>query len=43
MLVYRVDGRDFQVYSVGNDFKDDGGATNEFFDAPDLTLERSAR
>ncbi|MBI3721527.1 MAG: hypothetical protein HY248_03155, partial [Fimbriimonas ginsengisoli] len=39
-FAYRADGPDFVLYSVGADFKDDGGETDESFTAPDLALER---
>ena len=32
-------GPEFAIYSVGADFKDDGGETNEAFSTPDLRLE----
>lgn len=38
-LQYRSDGSDFLVYSVGADGKDDGGDTDDTFEAPDLTIE----
>lgn len=39
-FVYRADGDEFRVYSVGSDFRDDGGDTDESFTSPDLKLER---
>lgn len=39
-FVYGADGTDFHVYSVGADFRDDGGETDETFTQPDLKLER---
>lgn len=39
-FVYRADGSDYYLYSVGADFKDDGGQTDETYTTPDLTLER---
>lgn len=35
------DGLDFVVYSVGANFRDDGGDTDESWQLPDLTLERT--
>lgn len=40
-FVYRAEGKQFLIYSVGSDLKDDGGATDETFSAPDLRLERN--
>lgn len=40
-FVYRADGSNFKVYSVGPNFQDDGGQTDTRFERPDLTLERS--
>ena len=39
-FVYRASGPDFALYSVGADFRDNGGETDESFTAPDVTLER---
>jgi hypothetical protein len=39
-FVYETSGLDFNVYSVGANFQDDGGETDESFSQPDLTLER---
>ena len=39
-LVYRRNGREWQVYSVGTDGKDDGGESDAGGLAPDLRLER---
>ncbi|HEY0866704.1 MAG TPA: hypothetical protein VGE01_04980 [Fimbriimonas sp.] len=39
-FVYESAGLDFSVYSVGNNFQDDGGDTDESFTEPDLRLER---
>lgn len=36
---YRADGGDCKVYSVGEDLTDDGGQTDDAFNAPDLRLE----
>ncbi|MCX7800380.1 MAG: hypothetical protein N2109_08580 [Fimbriimonadales bacterium] len=38
-FVYRADGPDFVVYSVGADLRDDGGQTDETSREPDLRLE----
>ncbi len=38
-FVYRSDGPDFVVYSVGADLRDDGGQTDETAREPDLRLE----
>lgn len=38
-FVYESDGRDFRLYSVGADLRDDGGLTDPGGLAPDLTLE----
>jgi hypothetical protein len=40
-FVYRVDGADYRLYSVGADIKDDGGETDETYTAPDLMLEKN--
>jgi hypothetical protein len=39
-FVYGAEGSDFHVYSVGADFRDDGGETDETYTQPDLKLER---
>lgn len=39
-FLYRVDGMNFQIYSVGKDLTDDGGDTDSDYSRPDLTLER---
>lgn len=39
-FVLNSDGTDYQLFSVGTDFVDNGGETNETFAAPDLTVER---
>ncbi len=39
-FVYGADGTDFHVYSVGADYRDDGGETDETYTQPDLKLER---
>jgi hypothetical protein len=39
LFPYRSDGKQFRVYSVGGDFRDDAGETNDNFTEPDLTLE----
>jgi hypothetical protein len=41
-FVYKASGTDFTIYSVGEDLKDDGGATDQSFSSPDLTIERSS-
>jgi hypothetical protein len=41
-FAYRRDGRTFRVYSVGIDYQDDGGQTDESFTYPDLTIEHGA-
>ncbi|MCW5943553.1 MAG: hypothetical protein KIS66_15080 [Fimbriimonadaceae bacterium] len=37
---YSSVGTEYRLYSVGANFEDDGGETNEDFDTPDLVLER---
>lgn len=37
---YEADGPAFKLYSSGADFVDNGGKTNDEFEAPDLTLEK---
>jgi len=39
-FIYGADGKDYHVYSVGSDFRDDGGETDETFSQPDLRLEK---
>ena len=39
-FVYGADGADYHVYSVGADFRDDGGDTDETYTQPDLRLEK---
>lgn len=42
-FVYHAQGNRFRLYSVGSDFKDDGGETDpETFMSPDLALERKS-
>ena len=42
-FVYHAQGSHFRLYSVGSDFKDDGGETDaETFMSPDLALERNS-
>lgn len=42
-FVYRTDGNDYRVYSVGTDLRDDGGDTDwDTFSTPDLRLETGA-
>jgi hypothetical protein len=38
-FIYRSDGQDFDVYSVGQDLRDDDGETDESFTTPDLRSE----
>ena len=38
-FIYRGQGSDFRIYSVGTDCRDDGGETDESFAAPDMLLE----
>jgi hypothetical protein len=38
-FMYRHDGVRFVVYSIGANHRDDGGESNDTFDAPDLRLE----
>ncbi len=40
-FVYRTDGKDHRLYSVGADLVDDNGETDESFTKPDLALERT--
>lgn len=40
-FVYRAAGGVYSLYSVGPDFEDDGGDTDESFTTPDLRLERA--
>jgi hypothetical protein len=42
-FIYRASGPDYVIYSVGEDFKDDMGETDQDFLRPDLTIERSLR
>lgn len=42
-FVYRADGPDYFLYSVGADLTDDGGQTDETFTTPDLLLERAKK
>ncbi len=39
LLVYRSEGIEFRLYSVGENLKDDGGETDQEFQFPDLRLE----
>jgi hypothetical protein len=39
-FIYHGGGTDFDLYSVGSDFLDNGGETDESFTTPDLKLER---
>jgi hypothetical protein len=42
-FIYRADGKDYRVYSVGADFRDDGGETDwDTYSTPDLKLERGS-
>lgn len=38
-FAYRRTGRDFKVYSVGPNFRDDGGQSDESYSVPDVMLE----
>lgn len=38
-LIFRGQGADFLIYSVGPDCRDDGGETDDSFTTPDLLLE----
>lgn len=38
---YHAEGMEYLLYSVGGNFVDDGGATDDAFNAPDLRLERN--
>ena len=38
---YHAEGMEYLVYSVGSNFVDDGGATDDSFMSPDLRLERN--
>jgi len=42
-FIYRADGSDFDVYSVGANFIDDGGETDDVFLSPDLRTEIQLR
>lgn len=42
-FVYRAEGSDFDVYSVGSNFSDDGGETDDAYLAPDLRTEIQLR
>lgn len=39
-FIYRSNGAEYRVYSVGSNYQDDGGVTDESYTAPDLKLER---
>ncbi|HWD37855.1 MAG TPA: hypothetical protein VG944_03345 [Fimbriimonas sp.] len=39
-FLYRTDGKDYRLYSVGDDFADNDGETDETFTRPDLMLEK---
>lgn len=39
-FVYHTDGKDYQLYSVGEDLVDNNGDTDETYSSPDLLLER---
>lgn len=43
MFVYRSEGPDFDVYSVGINCRDDGGDTDESYSSPDLRSELQLR
>lgn len=38
-FIYRAEGRDYRLYSVGADGVDNGASTNTVLDSPDLLLE----
>jgi hypothetical protein len=38
-FLYRQDGAQFEIYSVGKNLRDDAGDTDETFSTPDLRLE----
>lgn len=42
-FIYHADGSDFDVYSVGSNFTDDGGETDDAFLTPDLRTEIQLR
>jgi hypothetical protein len=42
-FIYRTDGQDYKLYSVGEDLVDNDGDTDETFSSPDLVLETSSR
>ncbi|HZH97573.1 MAG TPA: hypothetical protein VEX38_01265, partial [Fimbriimonadaceae bacterium] len=39
-FVYRADGADYRLHSVGENAIDDAGDTDESFSSPDLVLEK---
>ncbi len=39
-FIYRTEGAEFNIYSVGANGVDDGGTTDDSFSTPDLRLER---
>jgi hypothetical protein len=39
-FIYRAQGADYRIYSVGADYRDDGGETDETYSFPDLMLEK---
>jgi hypothetical protein len=41
-FIYRTDGSDYKLYSVGDDLVDNDGETDETFSTPDLTLETAS-
>jgi hypothetical protein len=41
-LIYRADGEEYRLYSVGADLRDNGGETGEGWESPDLLLEYEA-
>jgi hypothetical protein len=40
-FIYRTNGSDYKLYSVGEDLVDNDGETDETFSTPDLKLERT--
>jgi hypothetical protein len=38
-FIYRANGSDYRIYSVGSDLRDNGGESDDTFTAPDLRLE----
>ncbi len=42
-FIYRTDGSDYKLYSIGEDLIDNDGETDETYTTPDLRLERTSR